>query len=95
MAAGAEDSRIPAQHLGLLEAGDAGEGAVDMDDVAPRVGDQHAFLGGVEYRGGLAQAAFMGAARVQVLLQVAQVQAQQGVEQQAGDHNEKQALGGL
>ncbi|MNF51691.1 hypothetical protein D3C84_330150 [compost metagenome] len=95
VAAGAEDARIPAQHLGLLEAGDAGEGAVDMDDVAPRVGDQHAFLGGVEYRGGLAQAAFMGAARVQVLLQVAQVQAQQGVEQQAGDHDEEQALGGL
>ncbi|MDT4845737.1 hypothetical protein FQZ97_797330 [compost metagenome] len=64
VAAGTEDARVFAQHLGFVVAGDAGEGAVDVDDAAGGVGDQYALLGTVEHRGGLAQAALVGAAGV-------------------------------
>jgi hypothetical protein len=55
MAAGLELARALADDLVLLVAGDAHEGPVDVHDQALAVGDQHAFEGAVEHRGGHAQ----------------------------------------
>ncbi len=56
MPAGLEQIRPLPQYLGFLITGNGDKGAVDVDDQAVLVGDQHALAGAIEHRGGLAQA---------------------------------------
>ena len=59
MPAGFQQAGLQADDFLLAVAGDAAEGRVAVHDALLGIGDQHPFLGGVEYRGGLAQAVFI------------------------------------
>ena len=59
MPSGFQHARRLADDFRLAVTGDAGKGRVAVDDTLLRIGDQYAFLGGIEHRRGLAQAVFI------------------------------------
>ena len=62
MPPGFQNGRRLAEDFILAVTGDTGKSRVAVHDVLLHIGNQHAFLGSIEDRGGLAQAVFVVAA---------------------------------
>ncbi len=95
MLAGGEELRRLAEHFLGAVTGDPRERRVDVHDVLLRVGDQHAFLGAVENRGGLLQAGFLQMLGALLLIEATDVPATEHEQQGAGERHEQGALAHL
>lgn len=92
MTTGLQQLRRAADDLVERVASDAGEGRVEVADAHLCVGHQHAFLGRIEHRSGLAQVADVLAQGVYGGQPATFLEAQGGEQNQPGNHYEHQPL---